>query len=68
MEQYFVHSYAATDVDQDIILQTTSYGEERIIATIRKGNICGFQFHPERSGKNGLNLLKTIINQQLDRV
>lgn len=61
IEQYFVHSYAAKDVDRSIILHATSYGNEEIVASIKKHNICGFQFHPERSGEEGLSLLKDAI-------
>ncbi|MFP4177856.1 MAG: imidazole glycerol phosphate synthase subunit HisH [Acholeplasmataceae bacterium] len=54
---YFVHSYAAPMTD-DVIAYTV-YGE-RIPAIVRKNRVIGMQFHPEKSGNVGLELLKAI--------
>ena len=61
IDQYFVHSYSARDVDQSMILHSSRYGDELIVASIKSKKIFGFQFHPERSGEDGLHLLKTTI-------
>lgn len=55
---YFVHSFYATDCDEDVIA-STEYGIE-ITAAVAKGNIYGCQFHPEKSGNVGLNILKAF--------
>ena len=52
---YFVHSYQATDCDEAIVA-TTEYGA-RITAAVARENVCGCQFHPEKSGEVGLKIL-----------
>ncbi|WP_077706134.1 imidazole glycerol phosphate synthase subunit HisH [Virgibacillus dokdonensis] len=53
---YFVHSYAATDVDTNTLVASAAYGM-RIPAIVQQNNIIGMQFHPEKSGATGLQLL-----------
>lgn len=65
INQYFVHSYSAKDVNPSMIIHSTRYGNETIVASIQTKKTCGFQFHPERSGEKGLLLLKTTILQIL---
>ena len=58
---YFNHSYHVLTKNK---LDNFCYSEERgnkIIAGIKKKNILGIQFHPEKSGKIGLNFLKEVI-------
>lgn len=55
---YFVHSYSAIDCD-DSIIATTDYTYP-VTAAVSKGNIYGVQFHPEKSGEVGLNILKAF--------
>ena len=55
---YFVHSFYAEGCE-DSLLATAEYGKE-ITAAVGKGNIFGCQFHPEKSGKVGLNILKAF--------
>lgn len=55
---YFVHSYYAADCDQHVIA-TAEYGKE-LTAAVRCKNVCGAQFHPEKSGKVGLAILKAF--------
>lgn len=52
---YFVHSYYADSSDG--IIATTNYGV-RIPAIIKKGNVYATQFHPEKSGDVGIQILK----------
>ena len=55
-EYYFVHSYAA-DVIGDTCL-TASYAGVTFTAMVRRGNLWACQFHPEKSGRIGLNLIR----------
>ena len=55
---YFVHSYFATDCTESVIA-TAEYGKE-LTAAVAKDNVMGCQFHPEKSGKVGLNILKAF--------
>ncbi len=54
---YFVHSYAAREVMGDAKSAISNYGED-FIAAIELGPLCAVQFHPEKSGDVGLQLLK----------
>ena len=53
---YFVHSYYAKNCE-DSLLATAEYGPE-LTAAVARGNIYGCQFHPEKSGSVGLNILR----------
>ena len=55
---YFVHSYQLAEVT-DEVLATVGYGTT-VPAVIRKDNVIAFQFHPEKSGDNGIQLLKNF--------
>ena len=55
---YFVHSYFATDCE-DSVIATTEYGA-KITAAVAQGNVTGCQFHPEKSGDVGLNILRAF--------
>ena len=57
---YFVHSYEFKTIDKNI-LATTNYAS-KVTAAIKKDNIFGTQFHPEKSHKNGQKLIKNFIN------
>jgi len=57
---YFDHSYYVDPSDKDIIATTTDYGKD-FTSMIRKDNIYGVQFHPERSQKLGLKMLENFI-------
>ncbi len=54
---YFVHSYMA-DFNSDEVVCYTEYGDVQIPAIVRKDNVIGCQFHPEKSGEVGQNILK----------
>ncbi|SFH91025.1 glutamine amidotransferase [Tindallia magadiensis] len=56
---YFVHSYYAADVPKKYILAETDYNIE-IPAIVQKENIVGVQFHPEKSSKKGLQIIKNF--------
>ena len=55
---YFVHSYRATQLDDANLIAYANYGSLRIPALVQKGNVIGAQFHPEKSAKDGLAILK----------
>lgn len=57
---YFVHSYHAAPDDKKIIAATTTYGEE-VTAAIAFETIFATQFHPEKSGDVGLQVLKNFV-------
>lgn len=55
---YFVHSYYAADCDDNVIAEA-EYGA-RLTAAVSDNNVYGCQFHPEKSGKVGLSILKAF--------
>ena len=55
---YFVHSYYGADCEESVIA-TTEYSAE-LTAAVRNKNVCGVQFHPEKSEKVGLSILKAF--------
>lgn len=57
---YFVHSYAPVPEDPEIVVTTTEHGG-RFTSTIAHERMIGFQFHPERSGTDGLQLLRDTV-------
>jgi glutamine amidotransferase/cyclase len=69
LHYYFVHSYRATydpEREPDAAQwahSVTQYGREVFVATVRKDNVFGSQFHPEKSGDAGLRLLDTWLRQ-----
>lgn len=63
---YFVHSFYAADCDNSVIA-SAEYGAE-LTAAVADGNVFGCQFHPEKSGKVGLNILKAFVEMEVDSV
>ena len=59
---YFVHSYYAADCE-DSVIADTEYGA-RVTAAAASGNIMGCQFHPEKSGNVGLNILRAFCETE----
>ena len=57
---YFVHSFAAK-TDERYIASVTDYGGE-IVASVCNGNVYGTQFHPEKSGGTGLDILRGFLD------
>jgi len=59
---YFVHSFYAANCE-DSVIATAEYGCE-LTAAVQKGNIMGCQFHPEKSGSVGLNILRAFCETE----
>lgn len=59
---YFVHSFYATDCP-DSVVATAEYGKE-LTAAVQKDNVMGCQFHPEKSGEAGLNILRAFCEME----
>jgi len=55
---YFVHSYYAANCDESVIANA-EYGAN-LTAAVQSGNVYGCQFHPEKSGNTGLNILRAF--------
>jgi imidazole glycerol phosphate synthase glutamine amidotransferase subunit len=60
---YFVHSYYVKPKDMSIVLTTTDYGLG-FVSAVCKGNICATQFHPEKSGKVGMQILANFVRAE----
>ena len=60
-DYYFVHSYHL-ECDESFVVASCNYGYE-FPAVIEKDNILAFQFHPEKSHRNGLSLLRNSIHR-----
>ena len=58
---YFVHSYHAAGVPRENVIATCDYGYE-FTCGVQKGNVYGLQFHPEKSGDAGLEILRKFAS------
>jgi glutamine amidotransferase len=60
---YFVHSYYADPEDENAVVATTEYGADfASIVANDAGNVFGTQFHPEKSGETGLQILRNFVD------
>jgi len=60
---YHVHSFYINPSLKEEVIATVNLGKNEICVAYKKNNIIGLQFHPEKSGKAGINLLDKIINE-----
>jgi len=59
---YFSHSYAVEKIPTGIRdVMTTAFGTSQFVSGVRKDNVLGFQFHPEKSSSAGLQLLRAVV-------
>ena len=58
---YFVHSYYAAKCEADVIANA-EYGA-MLTAAVQRDNVCGCQFHPEKSGRVGLAILRAFCEE-----
>lgn len=56
---YFVHSFCGKATEAKTVIAATDYGAE-VTAAVQKGNVFGTQFHPEKSGEVGLQILRNF--------
>ena len=61
---YFVHSFYCEPASVDVTIGETDYGHS-YASVVARGNICGVQFHPEKSQSVGLRLLRNFANGDL---
>lgn len=62
VNMYFVHSYILKPERKENIFALSNYGDFEFCSVIREKNIYGCQFHPEKSGKAGLRIIKNFVN------
>ena len=60
---YFVHSFCLLSTSSNNILSTTTYEGINFCSAVKKDNIIGLQFHPEKSGERGLKLLSNVFKK-----
>jgi imidazole glycerol-phosphate synthase subunit HisH len=64
-DYFYNHSYHVNTSEKNITSRV-EFGGEKIVSSVRQGNIFGFQFHPEKSQDQGLSLLQTTLKEILD--
>lgn len=60
---YFVHSFFAKPKEKKVETSTINFGGKKIVSSIQYKNLFGVQFHPEKSGRNGLKIIRNFLNQ-----
>lgn len=60
---YYVHSYYASDVEDKDLVGYSMYGNTKVTGIVIKDNVMGCQFHPEKSGEDGLKILKYFVEE-----
>jgi glutamine amidotransferase len=58
---YFIHSYVAYGYDANVVCFMSRYGEAEFPAMIARDRVIATQFHPEKSGSNGMLFFKTLL-------
>ncbi|WP_238413516.1 imidazole glycerol phosphate synthase subunit HisH [Alicyclobacillus sp. TC] len=58
---YFVHSYYAVPLEEEIVFAATHYADVQVPAIVGRGQLFGMQFHPEKSGRVGAKLLENFV-------
>lgn len=61
-DAYFLHSYILVPRNLEDVFGVTEYGGLRFCSEVKKGKVLGVQFHPEKSGKAGLELIDTFVS------
>jgi glutamine amidotransferase len=60
---YYAHSFACRAADLSAVVATTTLDGDTFPAVVRRGRILGFQFHPEKSSAQGLELLGAALRE-----
>jgi glutamine amidotransferase len=63
---YFVHSYAMVCDDERDVVATTTYGAP-FVSAVQHANVAGVQFHPEKSHRFGMEVLRRFTRTAADR-
>jgi glutamine amidotransferase len=58
---YHVHSFAVKPADPEVVAGTATYGNE-FVSAVEQDNLFGVQFHPEKSSRDGLHLLRNFVS------
>ncbi|WP_020601226.1 imidazole glycerol phosphate synthase subunit HisH [Spirosoma panaciterrae] len=66
-EYYFIHSYYVKCNHEENVLSFSNYGNTLFCSSILYDNILGFQFHPEKSQRKGMEMLVKAINFQMEK-
>lgn len=59
---YFVHSFSARPTEPKDILAVADYAGFEVCAAVRRDNLLGVQFHPEKSGPSGLQIIRSFLS------
>lgn len=59
---YYVHSYRATDYDETDLIAYSTYGTMKVPGAFHKDHVWACQYHPEKSGEDGLRMLKNFLS------
>ena len=62
---YYVHSFYAEPKKKNEILMMSNFEDKNFCSAVKKKNIYGCQFHPEKSGEAGINLLNKFIKNEI---
>ena len=62
---YFIHSYYAANIDEKNLVSYYFLNKNKIPAIVKKDNIIGCQFHPEKSSKQGLKIIENFLKDNL---
>ena len=62
---YYIHSFFAEPEKKDEILMESNFEDKNFCSAVKKKNIYGCQFHPEKSGEAGINLLNKFIKNEI---
>lgn len=65
---YFVHSYYVDPIDPSLRAATVTHGSQQVTAAIARDNLVAVQFHPEKSSRNGLQILANFASQIRSKV
>lgn len=58
---YFMHSYHFLAANPEDVIATVTYDDTKLVAAVKKDNVYGVQFHPEKSQGDGLRFLKNLL-------
>jgi len=64
---YFVHSYTVQPQESNVVLSISRYGQIEFCSSIQHRNVFACQYHPERSGSNGLQIYRNLAKSLKDR-